>query len=172
MKNNASDFNNEKDATSNVAKFNSEELMMEVVERQKRASNIIILNVNESKHKIVTNKIRGDKDSVKELLKDIHVDITNIKVFRLGKDQSKNRPLKVCFPSPQEAHKVLKMKKELKIQIKIFPDQTKAQREYFFNVKRKLQEYLENSENKTIKYINNIPTIVDSNTSTQNKQKN
>ncbi|CAH1107092.1 unnamed protein product [Psylliodes chrysocephalus] len=115
MKNKVSDQNNEKDATLNVAKINSEELMMEVAERQKRASNSIILNVNNSKQKIVANKIREDKDSVKELLKDIDVDITNIRVFRLGKDKYKNRPLKVCFPSPQEALKVLQMKKEITI---------------------------------------------------------
>lgn len=47
--------------------------------------------------------------------------------------------------------------------IKIFSDQTKQQKEYYMKIKRQLEELITDESSKTIKYINNIPTIVDKN---------
>lgn len=64
--------------------------------------------------------------------------------------------------SPEDAINVLKNKQLIKIpSVKIFSDQTVAQRQYFQKVKIELQELIAKGDHsKTIKYINNKPTIV------------
>lgn len=143
--------------------LNSEQVISEFCERQKRASNIIMLNVKEPSQNTRSDRTAEDKKSVQEILKNIEVDTSNVSVFRLGKyNQSKNRPIKVAFSNHQEALKVLKNKKVITVpSIRIFSDQTKMQREYYLNVKKQLQDLKDRGENKTIRYIHNIPTIVD-----------
>lgn len=152
----------EKNTTENNS-LNNEQLISEFCERQKRASNIIMHNVKEPSQNTRSDRTTEDKKSVQEILKNIEVDTSNISVFRLGKyDQTKNRPIKVTFSNPHEALNVLKNKKEITVpSIRIFSDQTKMQRDYFLTVKKKLQDLTGRGENKTIRYINNIPTIVD-----------
>ncbi|KAG5881686.1 hypothetical protein JTB14_002169 [Gonioctena quinquepunctata] len=64
---------------------NAKQMVAEVYERQKRMSNIIILNVNESKNKSNANRIAEDKDAIRDLLENVPVNTSNIRVFRLVK---------------------------------------------------------------------------------------
>lgn len=148
---------------SKTTDINAEEFMNEISERQKRASNVVVLNINESNKTVVSQRIEEDKNSIKQILDGIEVDTTNIKVYRLGKFlPNKVRPLKVCFSTRNDAITVLRNKKLIKIpSIKIFADQTKVQRDYFIKIKKQLEEFKERGEIKIIKYINNIPTLVD-----------
>lgn len=97
------------------------------------------------------------------LLSDFEITKDKIKTFRLGKyDKNKNRPIKVLLNSPEDAKNVLKNKKTIKVpSIIIFNDQTKMQREYYNDVKQKLNNLiLSGDTSKTIKFINDKPTIV------------
>lgn len=134
-----------------------EEIISEMLERQKRANNIMIANLNEP------NSNTEDLTSVKSLLKEINVDVDDIKVTRIGKP-NKQRPrlLKVILKNPEDAITVLKSKRNIKeTNIKIFQDQTKRQIQYYKDIKNELQRLIDNGDNtKTIRYINNKPTIV------------
>lgn len=152
----------EQNLNSESINFNHEQFINEISERQKRASNVIILNVNESNKAVRSQRIADDKSAVEQILQDIDIGLQDIKVFRLGKFQpNRIRPLKVCFLTNNEALMVLRNKKSLTVpNVKIFADQTKSQREYFNKVKNQLEECKRRGEQKIIKYINNVPTLV------------
>lgn len=143
--------------------MNNEKMVTEIFERQKRASNVMMSNVKEQMGQTHAERNSKDKDVVKDVLKDIDVDMSNVSVFRVGKfNPEKSRLLKIVFPNSSDALNILKNKKLIKAEgVKIFSDQTKMQRAYFLSLKEKLKSINENGGNKTIKYINNLPTIVD-----------
>lgn len=152
---------------------NNEKMMNEVFERQKRAANVMMANTKELQGTTRAERNLRDKNIVKDILSEIDVDMSNVSVFRVGKyNPEKNRLLKIIFPSANDAMNVLKNKKLIKAEgVKVFSDQTKMQRDYFLSLKEKLKSINESGGNKTIKYIHNVPTIVDSKL-TQNDQKN
>lgn len=141
-----------------------EDVLYEMMERQKCASNIIVFNVNESKMKSQQEREAEDVKAVEGILNNFNINKSNLKMFRLGKFvPNKSRPIKVILQSPEDAKFILK-NKHLNIipSIRIYGDQTRKQREYFNFIKTKLQRSIENGDNrKTIKFINNRPTIVD-----------
>ncbi|VEN42330.1 unnamed protein product [Callosobruchus maculatus] len=117
----------------------------EVMERQERASNLIIYNVNESVKPTHADRNSEDREAVK-----------------LGKNSSNRaRPIKVILKTSGEAKQVLRDRNLIKTPgIKIYGDQTKAQREYFKKIKAELERIVADGDNtKTIRYINNVPTI-------------
>ncbi|KAL3275112.1 hypothetical protein HHI36_019883 [Cryptolaemus montrouzieri] len=80
-----------------------EEYISEILERQRRASNIMIANVKEATADKGIERKEEDTNCVKELLKDFSVDMLNIKVFRMGKQaQGKNRLIKVVLSHPED----------------------------------------------------------------------
>lgn len=150
-----------------------ENFINEMLDRQNRRSNIIMLNLKESQLNSKAERSKDDIDAVKVILNEMSINKDNVRTFRLGKyENSKNRPLKVILNSPEDALYVLKNKKSIKVpSVKVFGDQTKMQRDYFLNIKRQLNEMIDKGdESKTIKYINNVPTIVDK--PSQQQQKN
>lgn len=151
---------------------NQENLITEMLDRQNRMSNVVIFNVKESQKNSRTERNEDNIDTVKDILKDINVSKDNLKAYRLGKyDPNKNRPIKVIFNSAEDAKYVLKNKINIKVpSIRIYGDQTRAQREYYLFVKQKLQDIIDNGDDtKTIRYINNKPTIVNKKYSQQPK---
>lgn len=144
--------------------ISAEHIISEINERRKRAKNIIILNVKEPNNKDVQNRIQSDIDETKKILNDTDLDVNNFKYIRLGKfSREKVRPIKVIFNNEHSALHVIKNKRNINNEnLRVFADQTKLQREYFFKVKQELHNFIAAGDNnKTIKYINNIPTIVD-----------
>lgn len=156
---------NEELSSKNVT-INSEDIIAEMLDRKNRARNIIITNIPEAKSVSYSDKTKEDKDTLTELLKDFEVDTDNIKTYRLGKYNNKARPIKVVLNSEEEAKKILKNRNKVRLtNVHIHGDQTKKQREYFYEVKNNLEELLKKGENnKTIKYIQGKPTIVDKTT--------
>lgn len=142
---------------------NVNNIVQEIHERQFRATNIIITNIQESSERDHIRRAEEDTQNVKRIFGDLSAEVTIKKTFRLGKyDNIRNRPLKVVLNSSDEALYILRNKNSIKQpNINIFCDQTKMQRDYYLSVKKKLSEMISQGINdKTIKYINNIPTIV------------
>lgn len=151
---------------------NQENLITEMIDRQNRMSNVIIFNVKESQMNSRIERNNDNINTVKDLLGDIKIDTDHIKAFRLGKfDPSKTRPIKVIFSSVEDAKYVLKNKNNIKVpSIRIYGDQTQAQRKYFLYIKQQLQEIIASGDDtKTIRYLNNKPTIVDKKDSKHSK---
>nr|XP_023018000.1 stress response protein NST1-like [Leptinotarsa decemlineata] len=142
---------------------NFEEIVMELEERKKKSKNVIILNIKES---IKTNKkerIEDEMNTVKTILSETEVEDLEYRVQRIGKyEPGKNRPLRIVMAKPEATKEILRNKNKIKTyKATIFGDQTKAQREYYNKIKKQLEESKNRGENKYIKYINNIPTLVD-----------
>lgn len=139
----------------------SNELIQELHERQIRASNLIMLNINEPKKDNQKDRSEEDIMHVKQVITSTGVSVDDVKVYRLGKfTEGKTRPIKVMLPNANLALSILKNRIKVK-NVLIFSDKTKLQQNYYKQVKERLKEINENGGNKTIKYINNVPTIVD-----------
>lgn len=154
--NNAADRSNDGNSLSII--------IQEIHQRQIRAANVIVCNIQESKEKNRLDRARDDTENVKKILGKLSEHVTVNKTFRLGKySDNKNRPVKVTLSSTEEVLHVLRNKREITLPgIKVFADQTKMQQQYYLEVKNKLNVLLGQGEtNKSIKYINGIPTIVE-----------
>lgn len=161
------EIKNMKRASDNIC--NSEIIISEITERQKREKNIIIYNLNEALNGTVAEKKAADVSNVKDLLNKItpESNFDSIKVFRVGKSHNnKPAPVKVILASRNDVLNILKNKKILKEtndKRTISTDQTKMQQEYLKKVKTELNNRKQNGEeNIYIKYVNGIPTIAQS----------
>lgn len=113
-----------------------EEIICELIERQSRASNIIVCNANESKMKTQAECDCEDSTAIGKILNNFNIVKTNLKMFLLGYMINKTRPIKVILNTQNDATFVLKNKQLIPIlSIRIFCDQTKAQQEYFKAIK-------------------------------------
>lgn len=140
---------------------NVTEICEELHERQVRASNVIIMNINESKMENQKARIEEDTMRVKEVIESTGIVVENIKIYRLGKyTEERTRPIKVILPDPNIAFTILKNRSKVK-NVLIFSDKTKLQQNYYKQIKNKVNEINQNGGNKMIRYINNVPTIVD-----------
>lgn len=140
-------------------------IIQEIYERQNRASNVIICNIQESSERNQLERAKEDTVNVKNILGKLTEEVTIKKTFRLGKfNSNKIRPIKVVLGNSEEALTILRNKNRIMVPgVIIFGDQTKIQKEYYQSVKNKLNELIANGEvNKKIRYVNNIPVIVDS----------
>lgn len=146
----------------------NEQLIQELNERQSRSSNVIMLNIAESGKSDRNARIDDDTMKVKEIIELTETAVNNVKVYRLGKYvEGKTRPLKVVLPDQSCALSILKNRSKV-TNISIFGDKTKMQQDFYKNVRAKLEELKQQGDNnKIIKYINNIPTIVDKKQYTQ-----
>lgn len=136
------------------------EVCNEIKERTRRANNVIFFGFKEIEDQI------DDLLKVNNLLSEIGLDFEAKHIFRLGrKIQDRSRPLKVVFDSPHKVVEIFRGKKTLSDKgINVRNDQTPNEQEYFKGVRAVLQSRIEKGEkNLTIKYINQIPTIVTKN---------
>lgn len=154
---------------TNRSSVESEEMMMELIERQKRECNIMVMNVKEPQSLTSGTRRQEDLNSAINLLKDFNVDTTDLKVFRVGKvAPNKNRLLKIILKSRHDAIAVLKNRENIPQGVKVFADQTKKQRDYYLSIKSQLEERMAAGDTtKTIRFINNVPTIVNKNQASQ-----
>lgn len=157
--------NNQNNDYSNIQNnLNNVEIISELEERQKCAANIILTNIKESSAANRQNRIQDEQRAVKEILQKTEIQITDFHLQRLGKyDPNKNRPIKILMPNKHLAVQILKNRDKINIPgVKLFSDQTKMQRNYYLSLKQKLEEFRKNGDDsKTIKYINNMPKIVE-----------
>lgn len=162
--------NNVTDASlSTHSEFQFEEIVQEVVERQKRQSNIIIFGMKEQENLPKEDRINAEKEDVRNILYYISPDVTVKNIQRLGKydnQSSKPRLVKVSLLNSEQAIQVLRKSPNLKKNdnlknIYLSSDQTPSQISYYKKVKSELEDRIKaGEENLKIKHINGIPKIV------------
>lgn len=138
-------------------------MVQEIEERMSRSSNIIVTNIQESKAKNHNDRAKEDTENIKKILQPIISNINIKRTFRLGKfNNGKQRLLKVVLNDKEDVKTILKNKTKINIPgMKFFSDQTKMQRDYFNKIKQQVNEMVAQGENKSIRYVGGIPTIVD-----------
>lgn len=140
-----------------------EDTIREVQERADRQKNIIIAGIDELKAGNIEQRRKHDYNEVLEILKSIYTECPcPVKLFRLGKSEpGKHRLIKVCFSAVETAKYLLRKQNKDRSKVRLFSDQTPAQKSYMQHIKEELARRESNGElNLTIKYIRDIPQIV------------
>lgn len=147
-----------------------EPTLLEMQEREIRASNALVFGAEEAGTGNTEEQRAHDAQIVKDILNCVCGDqraetiMVQLKIIRLGKyDPNKQRPIKIVFPSKEEARKMLvnknKLPKESGKYIKY--DLTSMQRTYLKNLLEEMQQRTEKGEaNLKIKYMNGTPKII------------
>lgn len=145
------------------------EIINEIYERERRANNIVLYNIEDKELENPEDKLAKDKEKVINIIKSLAPDISleNIKIHRLGKIVTKNkpRPVKVCMNSRDDAFVVVKNRRKLRERReKVFVsfDETDMQRKIFKEVHNEFKNRRDNDGEKDIfiKYIKGLPTII------------
>lgn len=142
----------------------TEEVLLELNERKLRERNLILFGIEESTAERREDRIRSDFKIVEECLRPLHdgIDFFRVDIRRMGKYQAHNvRPLRVTLTDASDVKSILKNKNKNRTSVKISSDQTPSQRNHLKQLQDQLKGLVEAGEtNKTIKYINNMPRIV------------
>lgn len=159
----------ESSSSNSLSLLDSERIIQEIADRDRRKTNIIIFGCNETNCGSNNEQIALDTGLVNDMCSTLQVTDSNVKVSRLGKfDPTKTnrmRPIKVCFSSENYVHTVLRNVTKLKSKpkfskVSIFRDRTPMQIEIHKNARAELANRLKNGEsNLKIKYKNGIPSI-------------
>lgn len=150
----------------------TEEIIQEVIERQKRQNNIIIFGIPEQDNSL-DNTQRTEQDNlvtnnVLHLVKP-SLQTNVIKIQRLGRynlDNTRARPIKVTFDNCTEISDILRNGKNLKSKaefnmVSLSLDRTPKQLEYYKLLKQQLTERIAKGENNLrIRHFNGVPKIV------------
>lgn len=136
-----------------------EQIIEEMEDRKSRSNNLMLFNLEEPNNDATT-----DTDLANDILgKIIPCGSLPIRTMRLGKRlQGRSRPLRVSLPSSQDVMTILRNKMKYSGPVRITQDQTLKQRNYFKDIQAKLKALKDAGESdKTIRYINGVPKIVD-----------
>lgn len=141
-----------------------ENLTSEVNERARRASNIIIFNIPQSKSAVLQERIDNDRDHVQNLLSTLGLAEENhkiLKVLRIGRlADDKIRPLKVVFTCPDVVYGILRNCNKLNsTKIRISKDLTKLQQETYKKIRDEYHDRLKKGESVALKYRGGFPVI-------------
>lgn len=157
-----------------LAPEDTEKIIREVTERESRKSNLVLFNIPELNNSSKAEQTTSDVTTVNEILDSLNVPLTIQAATRLGKYDPTNlqlkRAIKVTLPQPSNVYDVLRNCKKLKNNEKykavtIIKDRTPQQSAYFKSIRQQLNSRMANGENGlSIKFINDIPTIVSSKT--------
>lgn len=154
----------------------TEDIIAEINERKRREVNVIALNVPESKKADGKERLEEDRAQLATILPPEMVNQTkDIKLRRLGRQSAgRTRPLLIETKSTSDARTIFKYKPDQDTRVVFKPDLTPAQQKHLSSLRTKLETLNVNGKsNKTIKYVNGIPKIVDINfrqvTTTKNK---
>lgn len=144
-----------------------EPTISEMQERERRSVNILVFGLDESSLTNREEALEQDRGKVANIILKIKNDlqIDTLKCTRIGvPTENKKRPIKLTFPTKQEALQVVRLKSKLnETGVYIKYDQTPNQRDYLRRVIQELEKRKQSGEeNLRIKYINSIPTIITS----------
>lgn len=154
-----------KELESLKANANADDVIEEVLDRERRQKNVIIYNLPESTHASGDIRNNYDGELVGNIIRHLEIDCKPIKMFRLTAQQGKRRPLKVILESRDQVLSIFKNKSKLKnvpdfSDVSITGDLTSMQRAEFRRVRDELQLRRNNGESELyIRYLNNRPTI-------------
>lgn len=161
-----------KNQTLGASSSNPEMIMAEMNDRSRRSSNVMVYNLPESASSNVDIRKTHDSDLVYEFLKSFVPSFSGrgLKTSRIGKKHDgKPRPLKVFLNTDKEARDILsKFPHDSSARsgtqfasVSIGRDRTPQEQKYLKSLKEELkQRELEGEKNLTIKFKNNIPSIV------------
>lgn len=159
--------------SSAAPSMNCEELMEEMLERERRSMNLIFYNLEELNSPSSPAGVASrDLSMAEEIIRKIQpLDPPRISVRRLGAfRQDHTRPLRVSLPSKSDVINVLKKKYVYSGPIGIKQDLTKRQRDHFLGVKKRLENLKDSGvTDMTIKYFNGVPKIVKVNQNARSK---
>nr|CAH7744557.1 unnamed protein product [Callosobruchus chinensis] len=170
LQNDIKDLKAENARAADSSRFSFEDVVSEVIERQKRKNNIILFNIKEPNQNMSVNE-RSDSDTnaVIEIVNKIDpaISLSNIKPVRLGVfSDTKIRPVKVTLENSDLVKKITINSKKLSTSrtysnVRISSDRTKRQMDYYKQVKRELMERQSTGDtNCRIRYFNDVPRIV------------
>lgn len=148
-----------------------ENLILELNERSEREKNVVIVGVPERNDKSLNARLTHDSEQYMQLISTL---IENCpkpnKLMRLGKYvPGKDRPLKICYTNRETPKILLQNRSKLPEKIKMYSDQTPAQKRYLQHIKDELKRRLEDGEKDlVIKYNKGTPCI----TKIKNDKKN
>ncbi|XP_074110822.1 uncharacterized protein LOC141535007 [Cotesia typhae] len=142
----------------------TEDTLAELNKRKRREVNVLAFNVTESKKTDGIERLAEDRAQLASIiLPDIGVEVTSPKLRRIGRRvQGKTRPLLVETKSVSETKTLMKSKPDPSTQVVIRPDLTQAQQIHLKSISEELTSG-NGKNNKTIKYINGTPRIVNKN---------
>lgn len=160
-----------KEATTTRVGVNGSDLpvepaVQEMMEREARASNLLVFGVRESDGENREQRTKNEKETVRKIIGTVcrGFETMNLKIFRIGKyAEGKPRPVKIVFPSKEEALQVFKLRRNLpdKEGVYIKRDQTQNQRLYLKQVLAELEDRKKKGQQDlTIRYINSVPKIM------------
>lgn len=143
-----------------------EQVIEEINDRKERECNIIIYNLSEPSSSARTERLSDERALVSTTLQNLNGDcnIEIVKTLRLGSFRpGVCRPVKVTLSNKEVVLRVLRSKNKKSLApVSISADLTVKQREYLKKLRTELREINEQGHNKTIRYINGVPRIVDS----------
>lgn len=144
----------------------TENVISEMAERENRKRNILVFGVKESTGTTQQDRIKTELETVKRMIRQVdnEVPLTDLRVFRLGAyNENRIRPIKVLFPTKDEALKVLRNKNKVPEGALwyIKYDQTSMERAHLKQVLATLEERkIKGETNLKVKYMNGVPKIV------------
>lgn len=159
---------------------NPEEIIGEINERSRRATNVILFNLKESSSKDIRVKQEHDKHLVTKIVSTMNsqIDINDAKSYRLGKpSKDKVRPLRLILKSIDETKQFIQGFSKEEVErvdpslagVSVSRDKTIQERDYLNHLRNELKIRSENGEaDLTIKYISGVPAIVKSVPSAKN----
>lgn len=159
-------------STSPSSLLESEKIIQEISDRERRKTNVVIFGSKEAKCENVKEQIDIDVQLVNDICTTLQISNTASKVSRLGKfDSSKAssaRPIKVVFSGESSVSDVVRNISKLKSiprfsSLSIYRDRTPMQMEIHKRAKLELQDRLKAGEsNLKIKYNRGIPSVISS----------
>lgn len=140
-------------------------IMEEILERERRANNVILVGVKECDSENGNARKTHDESCVKKILTDVGgADCRDklVTVQRLGRrEDGKTRPVKVVLSSRQDAVWILKNKSKADREVRVYDDKTPKQREDLQQLREALKTRVERGETSlTIRYVKGVPKIV------------
>jgi CII-binding regulator of phage lambda lysogenization HflD len=152
------------DSSNKSPSLMQESLILELKDRCDRERNVILVGIPEVTNKDFKSRQKHDLEEITKFMLKENCP-ASIQYMRLGKyTPSKNRPLKICFDNTDIAKYLLRNRTKFSenTTVKIYSDQTPAQKQYLQNLKEEINRRLENGEKKLIiKYIKGSPRIVE-----------
>lgn len=141
-------------------KLSDEEIFSEIEERSRRANNLILLNLPESKEEPAAERKADDfARCVNTILS--NASTSAVSCARLGKfDKDRIRPLRIVFSTHQQAVDTLRAYR-FKGNLYLNRDLTPRQQNYSYLIRSEFKKRKEQGETDIIlKYRNGIPTII------------
>lgn len=141
----------------------SESVISEILDRNRRTKNVVVFNLPESQKLNGFDRLNDDRASIAEVISsDFSDSLKNFKLRRIGRPKAgKIRPLRIETACESDAKLLLKTKTSFESKIRFSSDQTPAQQLQLKHRRSELDTLVQDGiTNKTIKYINGCPQIV------------